>query len=133
MTYHSYVRSIISGVEKPPTTEWEENPPDHGYIERHLLYFCVMWLNATPNPNDILDKFSPREIILRHRLNFNKQCRGNFGEYILAHEDPDFTNDTKERTYYALYLRHTGNFKAFDFKKGRIKKNRNFTCIPIPD
>ena len=96
-----------------------------------------MWLNATPNPNDILDKFSPREIILRHRLNFNKQCRGNFGEYILAHEDPDVTNDMKERTYYVFYLRPSGNlqgtFKAFDLKKGRIKKNRKFTCIPMTD
>ena len=40
MTYYSYVSSIISGVEKPPTPS-EENPPDHGYIERLALITYV--------------------------------------------------------------------------------------------
>ena len=51
----------------------------------HLLYFYFMWLNATPKPNGILDKFSPRELILRRRLGFNKHCCRDFGEYIQAH------------------------------------------------
>ena len=70
-------------------------------------------------------------------LIFNKHCRGDFCEYIQAHKDPDVTNDTKERTYDALYLGPTGNlqgtFKAFDLKTGRVKKNRNFTRVPMPD
>ena len=96
-----------------------------------------MWLNATPNPNGIPDKFSLIELILRRYLNFNKHCRGDFGDYIQTHEDPDVTNDMKERTYDALYLGPTenlqGNFKAFDLKTGHVKKNRNFTCVPMPD
>ena len=103
----------------------------------HLLYFCVMWLNATLKPNGILDKFSPREIILRRHLDFNKHCCGDFGEYIQAHEDPNVTNVMKERTYNALYLGPTGNlqgnFKAFDLKTVRVKINRNFTCVLMPD
>ena len=55
MTYYSYVRPIISGVEKPPTTEWEENPPDHGYIELviqgvHMAYYdagCMLCYGLT--------------------------------------------------------------------------------------
>ena len=103
----------------------------------HLLYFCVMWLNATPKPNGILDKFSPRELILRRRLGFNKHFRGDFGEYIQAHDYPDVTNDMKERTYDSLYLGPTGDiqgtFKAFDVKTGRVKNNRKFTRVPMPD
>ena len=103
----------------------------------HLIYFCVMWLNATPKPNGILDKISPRELILRRRLDCNKHCRGDFGDYIHAHEDPDVTNDMKERTYDDLYLVTMGNLqgtlKAFDLKMGRVKKSRNFSCVPMPD
>ena len=46
----------------------------------HLLYFCVMWLNATPKPNGILDQFFLRELICRLCFDFNKHCRGDFGE-----------------------------------------------------
>ena len=103
----------------------------------HLLYFCVMWLNVTPKPNPISDKFSSRELILRLRFTFNKHCRGDFGECIQAHEDPDVTNDMMERTYDALYLGPTVNlqetFKAFELKKCRIKNNRNSPRVPMPD
>ena len=43
----------------------------------------------------------------------------------------------KERTYDDLYLVTMGNLqgtlKAFDLKMGRVKKSRNFSCVPMPD
>ena len=54
MTYYSYVRSIISGVEKPPTTEWEENPPDHGYIELKSDRGGIYSLSIGSDPGGVL-------------------------------------------------------------------------------
>ena len=35
----------------------------------HLLHHVVMWLNNFPVKNGVSDHYSPREIILRHKLN----------------------------------------------------------------
>jgi len=44
----------------------------------HLLHHVVMWLNNFPVKNGISGRFSPREIILHHKLNFKHQCRAPF-------------------------------------------------------
>ena len=100
----------------------------------HLLYFCVMWLNATPKPNGLLDQFFLRELILRLCLDFNKHFRGDFSEYIQAHEDPDVTNDMKERTHNALYLGPTGNLQGLlrPLTSKRVVSKRIGTSLVFP-
>ena len=85
----------------------------------------------------ISDTLSPREIILRRHLDFEKHCRGNFGSYIEAYYDDVITNTMKSWTYPALLLGPTGNIqgtvKAYDLTTGRVKKPRSFTPYPMPD
>ena len=45
----------------------------------HLLHHIVMWLNNFPVANGVSDRFSPREIILRHKLDYRHHCRAPFG------------------------------------------------------
>ncbi len=52
----------------------------------------------------ISEKYSPREIVTKRVLDFEKHCKGQFGEYCEAHADPDVTNGMQSRTYPAIYL-----------------------------
>ena len=84
----------------------------------HLIYYVVMFLNAMPAKTGISETISPREIVMRRRLDWNKHCTGEFGEYVEAHIDPDITNNNKTRTFSGIYLGVTGNIqgikKVFD-------------------
>jgi len=103
----------------------------------HLIYYVVMFLNAMPAKTGISDTISPREIVMRRRLDWNKHCTGEFGKYVEAHSDPDITNTNKTRTFAGIYLGITGNIqgtkKVFDLKTGTVKKCRSVTVMPMPD
>ena len=103
----------------------------------HLIYNLVMFLNAMPAKTGISDTISPREIVMRHRLDWNKHCTGEFGEYVEAHIDSDITNNNKTRTFSGIYLGVTGNIqgtnKVFDLVTGTVKKPRSVTVFPMPD
>ena len=40
----------------------------HKLLVTSIVYFSVLWMNVLPVKNEILDKFSPREIIVRTNL-----------------------------------------------------------------
>jgi hypothetical protein len=96
-----------------------------------------MFLNAMPSKTGISDTISPREILMRCRLDWNKHGTGEFGEYVEAHSDLDVTNANKPRTFAGIYLGVTGNIqgteKVFNLKTGTVKKPRSVTLLPIPD
>ena len=103
----------------------------------HMVYFAVFWLNAAPAENGISEIHSPREIVLKRSVDFKLHCRGTFGQYVMAHVDPDVTNDMNGRTFQGLYLGPTGNLqgtvKALDLVTGCVKKVKHFTEVPMPD
>ena len=102
-----------------------------------LTYFVTFWINAFVDTQGISKIFSPREIITRRGLDWNKHARAVFGQYIQAHEDCDLINTMAPRTFPALYLGPTGNIqgtvKAFDLDTGQIHKVREFTRLPMPE
>ena len=53
-----------------------------------LIYHVVLWLNAFPSKSGISETLSPREIVLRHKLDFKKHCQAPFGSYCEAHDEP---------------------------------------------
>ena len=103
----------------------------------HLLHHVVMWLNNFPTKNGVSDRFSPREIILRHKLNYKKHCRAPFGSYCEVHEDNSPTNSTKSRGIPAICLGPTGNLQGtysfLNLATGLVIKRRRFTELPVPD
>ena len=74
---------------------------------------------------------------MRRRLDWNKHCTGEFGEYVEAHSHPDVTNNNKSRTFSGIYLGVTGNIqgtkKVFDLVTGTVKKPWIATVFRMPD
>ncbi len=57
-----------------------------------LIHHVVLWLNAFPTKPGVSETLSPREIVMRHKLNFVKHCRALFGSYCKTHNEPVPTN-----------------------------------------
>ena len=70
----------------------------------HLVYLCVMWLNSFPAKQGISKRLSPREIVIKQSLVFERHARGLFGAYIEAHEDFAVTHTNRGRTFPGILL-----------------------------
>ena len=103
----------------------------------HLLHFVTMWLNNFPTINGVSPDYSPREIILRHRLSYKRHCRAPFGAYCETHEDNTPTNSMHSRSLPAICLGPTGNFQGsynfLNLVSGLVIKRRAFHELPAPD
>jgi len=103
-----------------------------------LIYHVVLWLNAFPLKNSgVSANLSPRELVIRHKLDFAKHCRAQFGSYCEVHDNPVPTNSMISRTTPAIVLGPTGNlqgtYKIFSLTTGKKIKRRNFSPYPMPD
>ncbi len=102
----------------------------------HLLHFITMWLNNFPVSNGVSVNFSPREIILRHRLSYKYHCRAPFGAYCETHEDNEPTNTMQSRALSTICLGPTGNFQGsyhfLNLLTGLVIKRRAFFELPAP-
>jgi hypothetical protein len=56
------------------------------------MHFCVMWMNSFPVKSGVSKKWSPRELVSRHKLDVKLHCRAPFGSYCKVNVDPDITN-----------------------------------------
>ena len=101
-----------------------------------FIYFVMLWLNAFPVKSGVSETFSPREILLRWRMDAKKYCRVLPGSYCEVHEDPNPTNTNVSRTHKGIALGPTGNLpgsvKFYCINTGRALKRRAFTKIPMP-
>jgi hypothetical protein len=102
-----------------------------------LIYHVILWLNAFPTKSGISSTLSPREIVLRHRLDFAKHCKAPFGSYCESHDEPVPSNTMASRTSPAIVLGPTGNlqgtYKLLSLNTSKKLKRRNFTTCPMPD
>jgi len=103
-----------------------------------LLHHIVMWLNNFPVANGISDRFSLREIILRHKLDYHHHCRAPFGAYCEVYEDnTPMTNSMKTRGLPAICLGPTGNIQGtysfLSLVSGLVIKHRQFDEMSAPD
>ena len=102
-----------------------------------LMHFCVMWMNAFPVKSGISEKWSPRELISRHKLDAKLHCKAPFGAYCEVHMDPDITNTMEPRTKWAICLGPTGNmqgsYKFMSLSTGKKIVRCKFTEMPITE
>jgi hypothetical protein len=103
-----------------------------------LIYHVVLWLNAFPLKNSgVSANLSPHELVIRHKLDFVKHCRAQFGSYCEVHDEPIPTNSMISRTTHAIVLGPTGNlqgtYKFFSLETGKKIKRRQFSSYPMPD
>jgi hypothetical protein len=91
-----------------------------------FIYFMVLWLNAFPVKNGISSMFSPRELLVRWRLDYTKHCRVLPGTYCEVHDEPLPSNTMTPWTHEAIAMGPTGNLqgsvKFFCLATGHILK-----------
>ena len=105
-------------------------------IKIEIVYFVTLWLNAFPVKSGVSETFSPREILLRWRMDSKNHCRVLPGSYCEVHDNPNTYNTTVSRTHEGIALGPTGNLlvsvKFYCLNTGRVLKRRAFTDIPMP-
>jgi Reverse transcriptase (RNA-dependent DNA polymerase) len=127
-----YIRTVKERTRATYNTLPFERMPNRMVIE--IVYTSVFWLNSFPSPNGISDTLSPREIVLRQSLDYNRHCQLEFGTYVQTHEQHD--NSMVPRTTGAIALRPTGNAQGGHFfmslTTGRRLVRNNWTALPLP-
>jgi hypothetical protein len=102
-----------------------------------LMHFCVMWMNSFPVKSRVSEKWSPRELVSRHKLDAKLHCKAPFGSYCKVHVDPDITNTMEPRTKWAICIGPTGNRQgSYKFMSLTTRKNiitRNFTKMLVTE
>ena len=107
-------------------------------LKMEFIYFVVLWLNAFPAKSGISATYSPRELLVRWKLDYKKHCRVLPGTYCKTHDEPVPSNTMKPHTHDCIAYGPTGNLqgsvKFYCLTTGRILKDRHsFTAMPMPD
>jgi hypothetical protein len=80
---------------------------------------------------------SPHNIVYRHKLDFAKHCKAQFGTYCKAHDKPVPTNTMVTWLTHTIILGPTGNlkgtYKFFSLATDKKIKQRKMTAYPMPD
>lgn len=92
-------------------------------------------LNFFPPKGGISSYFSPRMIIHKESIDYNKHCQIPFGSYVQAHEENDPSNSMKPRALDGIYMRYMSNdqggHEILNLATGEIIRRRKITMIPI--
>jgi hypothetical protein len=102
-----------------------------------LMHFCVMWINSFPVKLGVLEKYSPRELVSRHKLDAKLHCKTPFVAYCEVHTDPDITNTMEPRTGWLICLGPIRNLKRshkfMSLTTGKRIVWCKFTEMPLTD
>ena len=72
---------------------------------RYLAMVQTSNLNLFPVKGGVSDHYSPRMIITQEQLNYDRDCKVEFGSYVQVNHEPKPTNTLEARTIDAIYLR----------------------------
>jgi hypothetical protein len=81
-------------------------------LKMELIYFVVLWLNAFPAKSGVSGTYSPRELLVRWKLDYKKHCRVLPGTYCKAHNKPVPSNTMTPRTHKCIACEPTGNLQG---------------------
>jgi hypothetical protein len=99
-----------------------------------LVSFCVSRINIVPSSVSG-DRISPREKFIGRKLDYQRDLRVGFGDYVQAHE-PNIISQVV-RTEGAIALLPVGNLtgsvKFFKLATRSIVTRDMFTVLPMPD
>jgi hypothetical protein len=102
-----------------------------------LFYHIMLWLNTFLTKTRVSAMLLPCKIVHRHKLDFAKHCKAQFGTYCKAHDKPVLTNTVVTWSTPVTVLGPTGNlqggYKFFGLVTGKKIKQRNMTAYPMPD
>ena len=69
-------------------------------------------LNYFPAKYGVSRHYSPRMILHKENLDFDRHCKYVLGEYVQTHEDENITNNNVLRSLDCLYSRPTVNHQG---------------------
>ena len=102
-----------------------------------LVYMVTMFVNAVLATEGILPHYLPREIMTQRKIDFVKDCKVKFGQYIKASEDDMVTNTMNTWTHPYIAMGPSRNWqgstKCFDLCTGNIVTWRTVTAPPMPE
>ena len=76
-----------------------------------FVYFIVLWLNAFPVKIGMLSIYSPGELLVRWRLDYEKHCRVLPGTYCEVHDEPLPSNTMVPWMHEGIALGPMGNLQ----------------------
>lgn len=114
--------------------------PFHKFPRRiiiELVYFIILWRNASPSKSGVSNEYSPREILSGQKVDYGRDCLLDFGAYVEVHDEPSPLNGMKSRTRPCIALGPTANlqgtYKFLCLTTGKKLKKRKWTELPMPD
>ena len=100
----------------------------------NLVYHCVSCINSFPK--DGMEE-SPKEQFTGRRLDFNNDCRLEFGSYVQTHEHPTRSGGMDPRTIGAICIGPStgehGYYKFVSLATWSVITRRSWTELPIPE
>ena len=102
-------------------------------VMKMLVMESAKKLNFFPNKCGISQYYSPRQIVHREALDYDRHCRYPIGQYVQAHDNPNPTNTQAARTIDALYLRpgNQSGHQVLDISTNQIIDRSYVTPLPV--
>ena len=105
-------------------------------LMRFLVFFCVSRLNIMPRGTRV-DERSPRELLTGRKLDYKRDLRYCFGDYVQAYDPAVVKNSLDPRTHGCIVLAPTNNVQGTAFmlslRSGRIVRRDQYVTLPVPD
>jgi histone deacetylase 1/2 len=97
--------------------------------------FCIATINMQPS-NHRQDRLSPRELFTQHKLDYKKDLRVAFGDYVFVPSEPSIKNSMESRAYGCIALYPTGNrtgsVKFYCLANDSVISRTQWTKAPMP-
>ena len=77
-----------------------------------IIYFVVLWLNVFPAKKGVSQVYSPRELLVRWKLDYALHCKVLPGTYCEVHKKPSLSNSMTPRTHPCIACGLTGNLQG---------------------
>ena len=107
-----------------------------GVILTWLVYFCVSRINMVPSSASG-DRTSPRERFLGRKLDYQRDLRVGFGDYVQTYSPNIIKNSMTSRTEGAIALLPVGNLagscKFFKLATKQVVTQDQWIPLPMPD
>ena len=92
-------------------------------------------LNYFPAKHGISKHYSPRMIVHKRNIDYDKHCKFVLGEYVQAHDEPLIKNTNAPRSLDCIYLRptasHQGGHELLHLQTNRIINRPKLTPTAI--
>jgi hypothetical protein len=102
---------------------------------KFLVMFCVATINMQPCTNH-KDRVSPRELFTQRKLDFKRDLRVSFGEYVFVPTEPSIKNSMDSRAVGCIALYPTGSrqgsVKFYNLATDSIISRTQWKSVPMP-